>query len=257
MITISKVNLSLRMGEGFPLWIRSKLQRIRTNLRFRFFLPAARRATLGGVRLSLKGMSPMMKNIILTGRYEREERRLCDRSLEREDVVLQLGSAIGFLGLYCLKTIGVKRVYEVEANPDTLEKLKVNYRKNGEVARVLHAAVAPENGNLELNVGGEFWENSLVSSGSESISVPARTLSSILNEFGGPSISAVICDIEGAEEMLDFGELPDSVRTIIIELHPEIIGERPVSRIEAAFVALGFREVAREFNTRLYQRGAG
>ena len=255
MIAVKPGSCFLRIGESVSR-IRLRLLKLMTNVRFRYFLPMMRRGKLAGVRLNLEGLSPMMKNIILTGRYESEERRLCDRALVAGDIVLQLGSAIGFIGLYCLKTIGVSQVYEVEANPETLRTLKANYRLNGEVARVLHTAVASEDGELELSVGGEFWENSLVAKGDSTIRVPAKELQSILKLFGYPEITALVCDIEGAEALVDFEGLPESVRTIIIEFHPGVVGSETVGRIERDFRELGFQMIEEAGDVSLYLRGA-
>jgi FkbM family methyltransferase len=226
------------------------------RLRFRFYLPAVNGARLEGVRLDLRGLSPMMKNIILTGRYEAQERRLCARSLRPGDVVLELGGAIGFVGLYCRKALGVKRVVSVEANPATLARLQDNYERNGLYPEVIHAAAGAVDGTLDLDVSGEFWENRISSGAAESgkrITVPALGLASILARLPEPP-TALICDIEGAERFLDFSVLPRSVKTIIMELHPDFIGEAETRAILERLGKIGFDLILEDGGSVLMRR---
>ena len=208
---------------------------------FKWILPRVQNAVLEGVQLDIRALSPLMKNNILTGRYEVQERLLAHRYLTREDVVLELGGAIGFIGLFCRKTIGVKYHFTVEANPNTIKMLRRNYALNAIEPNVIHAAAASEDGELTLNVGSEFWENSIVKSvpGGASIEVPALSLGSLVTRMALPP-TTLICDIEGAEQFLDFSQLPATVNKIIIELHPDLIGKQRTEQILSQFSSLGF-----------------
>jgi FkbM family methyltransferase len=222
---------------------------------FKFLLPRLHTAEIEGVRLDVSQLSNLMKNRIRTGRYEVQERLLARRALRPSDAVLELGGAIGFIGLYCRKVIGVRQHLSVEANPATLEMLKRNYALNGLQARVIHAAAAAEDGTLELDIGGEFWENTLLTAGKaeRKVSVPALRLARLVEDMPEPP-TVLICDIEGAEQYLDFSELPESVSKIIIELHPGVTGEGEVARILQDFGALGFTRAGREGDTWLLLR---
>lgn len=212
---------------------------LRARFRFKFILPRRRSAVLGGVALDISTLSPWMKNIILTGRYESQERHLAALALTRDDVVLELGGAIGFIGLYCRKTLGVRHVTSVEANPDTLVLLRRNYELNGLAPHVIHAAAAAADGELDLHIGGEFWENTLTGTSAKTVRVPALSLASLISQMPAPP-TALICDIEGAEQFLDFSQLPASVTKIIIELHPGMIGEAPTAAVLRSMQSLGF-----------------
>lgn len=218
-------------------------QRFNSRFRFKFVLPHVRTARIAGIKLDIATMSPLMKNIILTGRYEFQERTLAAKALTKSDVVLELGGAIGFIGLYCRKTLGVRHVTSVEANPATLEALRRNYQLNGLVPDVIHAAAADQDGELELNIGGEFWENSLTGTSEKQIRVPARSLASLV-KLMPQKPTVLICDIEGAEQYLDFSQLPNSVTQIIMELHPDMIGQEPVDQILHRLQTLGFQQIA-------------
>lgn len=230
---------------------------LHSRILFKFLLPRLHTAEIEGVRLDVSGLSSLMKNRIRTGRYEVQERLLAQRALTPRDVVLELGGAIGFIGLYCRKVIGVKQHVSVEANPSTLEMLKRNYALNGLQPRVIHAAAAAEDGTLELDVGGEFWENSLLTAAeaTKTVSVPALSLERLV-ELMPESPTVLICDIEGAEQYLNFAQLPTSVSKVIVELHPEVTGEAVVERILQDFGNLGFIRAGREGDTWLLLRGA-
>ena len=229
-------------------------QNFHSRVLFKFILPRLNQTELEGVKLDISKLSPLMKNHIRTGRYEVQERRLAQQSLTKNDVILELGGAIGFIGLYCRKVVGVKYHFSVEANPHTLEQLKRNYALNGLTPNVIHAAAAASDGEITLNVGGEFWENSVVTKDdAKSITVPALSLGSLIQKMAEPP-TVLVCDIEGAEQYLDFTQLPSGVKKIIIELHPEIIGLEPVNQILADFTAMGFKELTQEAGTWLLER---
>lgn len=241
-------SLALPSNPLLELW-----RNLHSRLRFKFILPRKREASLEGVRLDISTLSPLMKNIILTGRYESQERQLARQALTKDDVVLELGGAIGFIGLYCRKVIGVKHITSVEANPHTLKLLRRNYELNGLTPSVIHAAAAAEDGELDLSIGGEFWENTLTCTSSSTVRVPSQSLSSLIKQMPAAP-TALICDIEGAEQYLDFTQLPASVRKIIMELHPGMIGEEATQRVMDKLASLGFSNVKRHEETWLFAR---
>lgn len=234
----------------FHLW-----ESFRTRWKFKFTLPRLKQLELEGVKLDVSALSPIMKNNILLGRYEVQERMLAQRCLSREDSVLEIGGAIGFIGLFCLTRLGVSRHTSVEANPSTVTLLKKNYALNGRSPEVLNLALAAEDGEVSLNVGNEFWENSLVagSKSGRTVRVPSVTLSSLLRRIDYAP-TAIIMDIEGAEAFVDFRQVPKSVGKIIVELHPDIVGHAKTYQIVADLVNLGFRVEREEAGTFLFLR---
>lgn len=212
-----------------------------TRWRFKYTLPRIQTVTLDGIDLDVSALSAQMKNNLLLGRYEVQERKLVQRYLNADDTVLEVGGAIGFIGLLCQKKLGIKRYTTIEANPNTVILLKKNYALNGIIPNVWNMALSATVGFVALNVGSEFWENSLVGArgNSATLQVPGITLESVVRRLNDEP-SALIMDIEGAEQCVNFRELPASVKKIIIELHPNFIGARKTYQIVADLLGLGF-----------------
>ncbi len=231
------------------------IQDFLTRWHFKFTLPAKKRALLHGVELDISLLSSLMKNHILQGRYEHQERKLVQECITSEDVILELGGAIGFIGLFCRKIIGVKHHLTVEPNPKTLAMLRRNYELNQLKPLVIEAAASSSDGEIELDIGGEFWENSIVNSRLESKTIQVRSMSlrSIIQEMPATP-TALICDIEGAEIHLDLKQIPESVTRIIIELHPSIVGEEAHQNVIQRIHELGFRTASIQENTWLFVR---
>jgi len=219
-------------------------------------LPRVRQATLEGVKLDVSTLSPVMKNNLLEGRYEVQERTLAQEFLTAEDAVLEVGGAIGFIGLFCQTRLGISRYTTVEANPDTVEMLKRNYVLNGRTPAVLNLALAAEDGEVTLNIGNEFWENSLVAGANSgrSVRVPAASLGTLTRRLGYAP-TALIIDIEGAEQFVNFAQVPRSVRKIIMELHPHVTGFAKTYQIIADLLGLGFHVERENGGTYLFLRG--
>jgi len=64
------------------------------------------------------------------------------------------GGAIGFIGLFCQKRIGIQQYFAFEANPETLGILRRNYELNTLTPAAWNLALARCDGPLDLE-GGE------------------------------------------------------------------------------------------------------
>ncbi|WP_075087095.1 hypothetical protein [Verrucomicrobium spinosum] len=68
--------------------------------------------------------------------------------------------------------------------------------------------------------------------------------------------TVLIADIEGAEQYLDLSGLPDSVRTIIMEVHPTVIGQEAVDHILNTLKSMRFTLRGWEENTFCREKGS-
>jgi FkbM family methyltransferase len=220
--------------------IRRFCQAVQAQWRFRFVLPSIREVNLQGVRLDVRDISLIMRNRLLNGRYEVTERQMAEQFLAPTDAVLEIGGAIGFLGIYCQKRLGILRYATVEANPKTACILRNNYALNDLEPILFNVALADHDGEVDLCIGGEFVENSICSS---DLTARCRTkalcFESLLKRLCFP-VNALMVDIEGAEKFINWRSLPTTVEKVIMELHPSIIGVPETYRIVTDLVNQGF-----------------
>ncbi|MGV3775058.1 MAG: FkbM family methyltransferase [Verrucomicrobiales bacterium] len=227
------------------------MQEFMLRYKFKYVLPKINEITLDTLKFDVSALSPKIRNRLMSGLYEAQEKEMCRDYLTKDDAVLEIGGAIGFIGLYCQKILGLEKYSCFEANPRTFEILKRNYEMNGVHPRVWNMALAHADGTVDLEVGSDFWENSICyeraqPQGAKTVKVPAGTLPTLFNVIGyDPNV--LIIDIEGAEQYIDFSQIPNVVNKIIIELHPKVIGQEMTYNIVATLVTKGFR-VAREDN---------
>jgi FkbM family methyltransferase len=232
-----------------PAFLRNAWRNVRLRYYSKFVLPKITSTEIDGIHLDLTSFSPRIRNRILMG-YEAAEKQICREFLRRDDSVLELGGGIGFIGLFCQKLLHVRNYVTVEANPQTIDILKHNYRLNGVIPKVLHYAISDRDGTITLNVSGDFWEHSLGTKQdtAQTIIVPSLTFGSLLKKI--PICpNTLIIDVEGAERLINFREIPEEIKKIIIENHPVIIGEKSVQEIMETLESRGFRMVRQEGDT--------
>jgi FkbM family methyltransferase len=234
-------------------------QEFQTLYRFKYVLPKITEVTLDGLRFDVSGLSTKIRNRLLSGAYEAHEKAMCFDFLNQNDSVLEIGGAIGFIGLLCQKKLGIQKYATFEANPRTFEILKRNYELNGvDQPRVWNMALAHADGSVDLEVGSDFWENSICynstsPTGVKTVGVPAGTLQTLFR-LAGEKANVLIIDIEGAEQFLDLSQIPEEASKIIIELHPKVIGQEVTYNIVASFIGLGFRVAREEEDTFVFLR---
>jgi FkbM family methyltransferase len=224
-------------------------EEFQVRYRFKYVLPKIQEISLEGLKFDVSELSTKIRNRLLSGAYEAHEKQMCSDFLTAEDSVVEIGGAIGFIGLFCQRKIGIRNYSCFEANPRTYDILRQNYKLNGLTPRVWNMALAHTDGHVDLEVGSDFWENSICYAekcpdGVKTVRVPAGTLQTLL-ALPSESANTLIIDIEGAEQFIDMTHVPESVSKIIIELHPKVLGPEVTYNIVANFIGLGFR-VARE-----------
>jgi FkbM family methyltransferase len=220
-------------------------QDFRTRCYFKFVLPRVQEVRLEDLRLDVSALSLTARNRLLNVGYEIPERQMCGEFLAPDDSVLELGAGIGFIALFCQKKLGVKDYIACEANPRTFELLRRNYALNGVDSAIWNLALAPTNGQIELEVSNEFWEHSLIRNGDsktgrKTTSVPAARFDTLMNKAGGKP-NTLIIDVEGAEQFIEYEQIPDRIEKIIMELHPRIIGVERTYDIVARLIHQKFR----------------
>jgi FkbM family methyltransferase len=192
------------------------------------------------IQLDNSWMSPTIYNVLANDRYERIEREMVEAAVRPFDSVVELGAGLGVISAMCARVCGDDYVHAYEANPKMIPYIEETYRLNKVNPVLKNAILGREEGSVPFYLHKDFWESSTVPfPGGEIVNVPVVNGSDALI-----NCTFLICDIEGGEADLFKGlDLPASLKKILVETHPRIVGEKALDRLLADFYANGFELV--------------
>jgi FkbM family methyltransferase len=115
-------------------------------------------------------------------------------------VIVDLGANLGVFATRAAKRVGPKgRVIAVEPHPDNFARLSANARRNGLAwLECVPAAAGDRDGQVELFVHERGINHSIVRGSGRSVTVPIRTVDSLVRERGLERVDFLKIDIEGA-----------------------------------------------------------
>ncbi len=179
------------------------------------------------------------------GHFEHGEARALRRHFTADDRLLELGSGTGYLASIAGRVAGGAAVTGVEALPRMLEVARANVVRNGVTGATLHwGAAVPDDyagSHVQFDARPEFWASSILGAMGKrkaiTIDVPALRIGDLLRDSRATILS---CDIEGGELALFDAPLPDALRMIIMEIHPNVYGGAGTRRIFDALSRQGF-----------------
>src|SRR5208282_1075121 len=180
---------------------------------------------IDGIKIGLhRGLSFPLVKAIITHRYEESERKLlAQASLHANDIVVELGTGLGYLASICARAIGSDRVFTYEANPQ-LEPLIRNTFKLNEVSPNLRICLCgKERGVANFYTARHFTSSSTIKT-DEHIGVVQVDVIPLQEELDRIKPTVFIADIEGGEYELfrDFSFA--TCRMIMLEVHPDVLG---------------------------------
>lgn len=181
---------------------------------------------------------------IIKGTYEAPEMMLVESAVRPGDRVLEIGTGVGIVSLLCNRIAGEGNVISYEANASLEPIILENFRLNGINPRLVLKAVTLDGNPIEF-----FHNDNIISSSVHDRGLPAqkRSIESIaINDaIFGNNANVLVVDIEGGEvDLLPSADLT-SVRELIIELHPHIVGDDSISSLITSLVKAGFKEKSR------------
>jgi FkbM family methyltransferase len=173
------------------------------------------------------------------GGYERAELAALRAKLRPDDVVMELGAGIGVLSAYCARVVGSSSVFTFEANPALEAPIRALYRDNGVSPTLEICMLGDRHGEERLYVHDAFWTSSTAASraSASTVTVPVRPFEEARRSV---SPTLLIVDIEGGELDLLPALRLDGVRTVVLELHPDVTGEDGCAAVLDAVEAWGF-----------------
>jgi FkbM family methyltransferase len=186
-----------------------------------------------------------MELSLAAGRYEARERAMATRVIQPGDVVLELGSGLGFISSYVRQRTGAGKIICVEANPRLIPYINsvhaLNAVANVEVLNRVVVAAEGSQQTFPFYCRNDFWASSLSPTPpyDRVVNVPALPFADILRTHR-PNV--LIMDIEGGE--IDLMKTPSlgSIRSIVVETHAGTYGAVGVRALENDLARLGFTE---------------
>jgi FkbM family methyltransferase len=184
-------------------------------------------------------LTDRIRDSIEAGRYEAREARAVSKLSRPGDVVLEVGSGIGFLSCYCAKIVKASKVVTFEANPELLPTIAELHALNGVTVDVRNAVLAAEEGEASFFIAPHFWGSSTRKTrrALREITVPKAPVMGVLEEVR-PDV--LIVDIEGGERDLVMAIAALDARAVVMELHPRVLRPRELNRIFTRMFALGY-----------------
>lgn len=229
------------------------LKRLSTSLRWRvsrlagelaFALKRLTRSTVKveGLQIPIGShLSRLVLKSLEAGDYESLELSLLKRYLRPDDRVMELGAGLGFLSAYCARVVGSGNVLAFEANPFLEEPILELYRLNGVSPRLKMSMLASHAGFQTFHVDRHFCCSSALGQPSDprrQVQVPTLSFQDEVADF---EPTFLIVDIEGGEVELLCDQNLTSFRVILVEMHPEIVGNSGLDQLRKWLFASGFQ----------------
>jgi FkbM family methyltransferase len=160
---------------------------------------------------------------IVNERYEEAEIEIISRNITNQDIILEVGTGLGFVSSYCSKCIGSDRVYSFEANPYNIETAKSVFKKNDVYPFLRNAILGSSDGVMQFPVNKKSrLASSLFQHKGDFVDVPIIKLNQLISEI---KPTFLMMDIEGGEydifKLIEF----QTIKKIQVELHPDILGQ--------------------------------
>ena len=191
---------------------------------------------------------------LAAGAIEAEEIALAKKYLRAEDIVVEFGSGLGIAAARVHRAIHPKAHFCFEANPIAVAYSKHLFTTNEMQIDVDQRALGNGSASPFYAANDYILSSFDIPKNTKhfkKIDIPTISLAAVIKE---KNPTAVVCDIEGAEnEFLPPEDLQD-VEKVIIELHPSYYGVHGVQQIKDRFLKNGFLPVEQRQDTYCFLR---
>lgn len=186
--------------------------------------------TIQGIDLPLSPEIPFNTLLwIVNGKYECNEIKIVDAKLEEGDIVLEIGTGLGFISSFCAKRTGSERVFTFEANPLHVATARKVFIKN-KVAPVLQNAMLSNHENgIDFPIDKKYrLASSLMRERKNSITVKTLDLNTCIERIKSDSLAM---DIEGGEfEIFKINRF-QTIMKLQFELHTQFLYKQQCAQI--------------------------
>ena len=210
-------------------------------------------AKLDGVKIDTTRIeSRSVRNLIFKGIYESDERKLLKALCRDADRVLEIGAGVGVVGLVAARLCSKGHVVSYEANPQMRAILDRNYSLNEHKPQLVCMPVTRDGLPVRFHVNENIISSSaLERPGTETVEVTLESVS-LTDALNNCNPHLVVMDVEGFEDILLRHANLQSVKKLLVEFHPQILGEKVVSDLKQYINEIGFEELATAGNNVSY-----
>jgi FkbM family methyltransferase len=197
---------------------------------------------INGIKLCLGDhISETIKEVIYRGDYEGPELRIARAFLKNDDVVMEIGTGLGFLSTFCARQIGNNNVFTYEANPELKDRIQETYSINNVKPILENCLIGEHNGEHEFYLNRDFWTSSVVIQNEQDarrIKIPVKSFNQEVQRIN-PTF--LIIDIEGGEyDLVQYANF-HNVKKILIEIHHTVLGLEKANFVKMKLKESGFQ----------------
>jgi len=174
---------------------------------------------------------------IVNGQYEIGELNIVKHTIEQQDIVMEIGTGLGFISTFCAKVTSSSQVFTFEANPLNYETSKLVFEKNKVSPSMRNCFLSNEVGYIDFPVNKKNRLASSTLNNNETIQIEKIDLNNTIKKINP---NYLIMDIEGSEydifKIIDF----HTIKKIQFELHPKILDDSKCNFIFNILKSNGF-----------------
>ncbi len=165
--------------------------------------------------------------------YEEPELEAASALMQPGDRMLELGTGLGIVSSVLGKQFPDCQIVSYEANPVLIPHIHALHQANGITNVAVHNRLLEPNPQVEsrpFHIHSYFTEGSIKQTAQslKAIEVPVEDLNTVIKKFD-PTI--VMCDVEGAEELVIPQADLENVRALVLEFHPKLLSRTAVKSI--------------------------
>ena len=190
-------------------------------------------------------MSWVIRFALRFGFYETKEAQQLDNFIEDGEVVLELGTGIGFVSTVIARNPRVRKLVSYEANPSLMPFIRRLAGENlgSAISKVeFRNAVlfnSPSDSHTNFYVSKHFWGSSLAPIRNP-VAVERVRVDDFATVVQGLRPTLIVADIEGGELPLFRDADLTGVDKIYLEVHPMRLGPAGLRELYANFARKGF-----------------
>jgi FkbM family methyltransferase len=173
--------------------------------------------------------------------YERPELLAAEGMIQPGDRVLEMGTGLGIVSGLIGRMSDNIEIRSFEANPNLLPHIADLHRMNNITnVHVQHAMLEPNPSETTrtFHIHKYFSEGSIYQTemSEDTIEIPVVDLNAVVKEF---QPTMLVCDIEGAEEIVIPNADLSTLRALVLEVHPKVMSRAGMKAIFDACLGAG------------------